>query len=455
MAGNEATGNSTGTGPVSRYTRRQALTRAAGLGLTVPAVSGLHWTGASAAPRRSTSSLISSAQDVAQLEFYHDKSGWQDYFAAMSDLSAEEIQVSFEPIPYSDTTSYQQVINSSLPTSDPPDIFTWWSGFRMEDMYNSGNLLDVTDIWESSVANGDLPASMAAAFTFNDRQFGLPLTASYWVTFYNKRLFAEHGLEPPQTWDDLMAIAETLKSAGVAPFYATVGGRWPSFIWWQEFLIKQDPQFYVDLCEGRANYTDDVAVQALEIWRGMIEAEYFTDLDVPMDAEGAGMFQNGEIGMVPIGTWFQQQFIAVGMTPGEDYDAFLLPNINPDLDKNVAIVETGAICMPASPTNEEASRALGAWWVQEGPHTAWTAHLGDSGANPKVVHSNATLTSISNQLNEGNYELLQRYWEATPPQIVENAVDELARFMLNPDQGQSVLEAIQQIADEEWSRRAG
>jgi hypothetical protein len=34
-------------------------------------------------------------------------------------------------------------------------------------------------------------------------------------------------------------------------------------------------------------------------------------------------------------------------------------------------------------------------------------------------------------------------------------VDELARFMLNPDEGQSVLEAIQGIAEEEWSRREG
>jgi hypothetical protein len=48
---------------------------------------------------------------------------------------------------------------------------------------------------------------------------------------------------------------------------------------------------------------------------------------------------------------------------------------------------------------------------------------------------------------------LQRYWEASPPEIVENAVDELARFMLKPDEAQSVLEAIQKIADGVWSKR--
>ena len=79
--------------------------------------------------------------------------------------------------------------------------------------------------------------------------------------------------------------------------------------------------------------------------------------------------------------------------------------------------------------------------------------LGDIGANPKVQHDNVVLSNVNTLVSEGKYELLQRYWEATPPAIVENAVDELARFMLNPDEAQSVLEAIQKIADEEWAKR--
>lgn len=435
----------------STFSRRQALRCAAAAALAVPALGAL---GASAAPSAQNRNLV-TANASTNLQFYHDKAPWQDFFTQMSDASAAAIDISFEPVPYSDTTSYQQVINSSLTTSDAPDIFTWWSGYRMEDMYKSGGLLDVSDIWTAAIEAGDLPESLAAAFTFDGKQYAVPQSSSYWAVFYNKHVFDDNGITVPATWADLMAAADKLKAADVTPFFATVDGRWPSFIWWEELLIRNDPQFYVDLCEGRAKYTDPQAVSAIETWKGMIDKEYFTSFDTPMDENFVAMFQNGEVAMIPVGTWFQQQFITAGMVPGTDFDAFIMPNVNPDLAQNVAIVETGSLCIPANPKNLDASKALATWWDQADAQTKWAGLLGDAGANPKVTHDNPVLTNVVNLINEGSYQLIQRYWEATPPAIVENAVDELARFMLNPGDGQSVLEAIQKIADDEWAKRQG
>ena len=39
--------------------------------------------------------------------------------------------------------------------------------------------------------------------------------------------------------------------------------------------------------------------------------------------------------------------------------------------------------------------------------------------------------------------------------IVENAVDFLAEFMLDPGDYMSVLEQIQDLADQEWEKRGG
>jgi len=35
---------------------------------------------------------------------------------------------------------------------------------------------------------------------------------------YNKNLFEENGVEPPKTWDEFLAVSETMKSKGIAPF---------------------------------------------------------------------------------------------------------------------------------------------------------------------------------------------------------------------------------------------
>lgn len=49
---------------------------------------------------------------------------------------------------------------------------------------------------------------------------------------YNSRIFAEHGLQVPTTWDELIAVCDKLKAAGVTPFYGTLADSWttmPSF----------------------------------------------------------------------------------------------------------------------------------------------------------------------------------------------------------------------------------
>ncbi len=433
-----------------RIDRRTALKTGAALGLTLPTLPGL--SSAAARPATAGRSSLTRAQST-QLTFLHDKDPWQEYFAEMSALATEQLDIGFEGVPYSDTTSYQQVVNSSVQSGDAPDLLTWWSGYRLEALYDSGALLDVTDVWDTAIAAGDVPETLAAGFTFGDTQIGIPLNAAYWVVFYNKRVFDENGLTPPTTWEEFIAACDTIKAAGVTPLYATVDGRWPAFIWFEEFLIRNDPDFYVELCEGRASYTDAPAVKAMEDWKALFDSEYFSDLDIPMDTNFTGMFANGEIAMIPIGTWFQQQFLAEGMVPGEDYDAFIMPNVNPDLDRNVMIIETGAIVLPSAGPNIDASKEVAAWWLQTDAQTRWSGLLGDTPFNPNAAVENPVLDGIVATVGDNSYELLQRYWEASPSAIVENAVDELARFMLNPGEGMSVLESIQGIAEAEWARR--
>jgi multiple sugar transport system substrate-binding protein len=434
----------------SKFSRRSVVKGGVSLGVATPLISSMVLRTA-AAPQQSSHRAMMAQSDP--LSFYNDKSNWQDFIAEMSNLAQEQVGIGLESVPYSDTTSFQQVINSSIQSSDAPDLFTWWTGYRLEDMYKSGAVLDVTDIWTDAVEAGDLPDTLSAAFTFEDKQWGVARDASYWPVWYNKRVFADNGLEVPTTWDEFLAACETLKGADVAPLYATIDGRWPSFIWFEEMIIRNDPDFYVELCNGRAKYTDDVAVKAMEDWRNLFDNEYFAAVDIPMDSNLANMFVNGEIAMVPAGTWFQQQWIDVGMVPGEDFDAFILPNINPDLTEKVMIIETGALVIPSQGDRVEDCKTVARWWDTTDAQALWSSSLGDTPANPQVELENPVLNGLVSMVADEGYRLMQRYWEASPPQIVENAVDELSRFMLNPDQGQSVLESIEAIAAEEWARR--
>jgi multiple sugar transport system substrate-binding protein len=390
------------------------------------------------------------------VEVFNDKPGaWSKSYAEMGKLSKKQIGIGMKGVPFQDPTAFQQAIQQSLRAGgeDTPDLFTWWSGYRLDDLARAGGLEDISSIWDSQTQKGNLSENLALAFTFDGKQYAVPGHVSYYPVFYNKKVFEEQGLQPPETWDELMSMADALKQAGVTPFYATIDGRWPSLIWFEELMIRSDPDFYDRLMQGEESYTDPFVVNVFEEWRSMIEADYFSTLDIPMDSTAVGKVSKGEIAMMPIGTWFNAQFIAGGMKPVEDYGTFVLPNLNPDLEENVIVVETGALGIPTNAADTEASMQVAEWWVSPKAATAWAEHLGDIPINPTADASNPLLGELVSTVQDGDYRFMQRYWEATPPEIVENAVEELVRFMLHPEELMDVLQTIQTLAENEWNKR--
>ena len=128
------------------------------------------------------------------------------------------------------------------------------------------------------------------------------------------------------------------------------------------------------------------------------------------------------------------------MVPGEDYDLFIMPNINPAMTDKVCIVETGALAIASQGQQIDAAKQMAAWWVTPEAQTAWSNNLGDAPANPKATSDNPVLNNLLGTFSSESYTLYQRYWEASPVPIVEGAVDFLAEFMLNPGDLESVLE---------------
>ncbi|MEV5198818.1 extracellular solute-binding protein [Streptomyces sp. NPDC053720] len=70
--------------------------------------------------------------------------------------------------------------------------------------------------------------SLADAGSLDRTQYGLPFVASTRLLFYNKKLFAQAGLDAPKTWDDIRDDAALLKQRGVTcPFALPLGPEEP------------------------------------------------------------------------------------------------------------------------------------------------------------------------------------------------------------------------------------
>lgn len=392
--------------------------------------------------------------EAVVLDFYHDKENWAPQLDQVGRLAEERIGVGWKSVSYPDTSSYQATMRTALPSRNAPDLFTWWSGFRMKDLVDAGLLEDLTPLWEQFLSSGKYNEDVAKAFMFDGKIYAVPFHQSYWVVFYNKHVFRENGYSIPRTWDELMAMAEDLKSKGITPFSLTIQGRWPGFIWFEELVARLDADFYERLMVGEAKYTDPTVRQAFEIWADMIAKGYFTDPQVDMGTSGtnqmASQFAQGKLAMILIGDWYSTTLLSVGLKPGEDYGAFILPNIN-EQPKPIVIFEAAPLMVAKNARNKDAALKAIEFWMSAEAQQAWADIMGFTPPHADVTPQSDVTTEIVNEVNSRGYRLVQRYWEATPPEIAEAAVDEFNRFILNPSQLETVLNNLQRIADQYWS----
>lgn len=394
----------------------------------------------------------SGGASVSSLKFSNDKATWKPWFQALGQASKKATGIDLNLAEYADTNTFQATIRTSAGTPKTPDLYSWWSGWLMKEIVDAGIAADVSDLWKS--AGSAYGQDLRNAFTFNGKAYGVPLNFSYWVTLYNKKVFDKYQLSAPTTWDELTHVAETLKSNGVIPFGATIDGRWPTFIYFSEFVIRADPNLYQQLMAGKAKYTDPGVVHAMQTWGQWIKNGYFTNPSSVTFGTGSNnfvdWFAQGKSAMVQMGTWYEPTLNAAGLKAGVDYDAFIWPAMS-GANGNTVIFETGPVVLAAHGAHQDAGKKLFTWFMSKEGQQAWNKASGFTPARGDVPSTSTVDQHLAKTITSGGYKQLNRYWEATPHDIVETAVDQFAKFMLSPGDPTSILQGIQTKADSVWS----
>ncbi|WP_433435779.1 ABC transporter substrate-binding protein [Nonomuraea sp. CA-141351] len=386
-------------------------------------------------------------QKKTELTLYNDKGAWTKYFDEMGALSKQSIGLGMKPTGYTDSAQYQAFIEASFRTNVKPDLFTWQTGGMLEEIVKQKQVADTTDIWQQAIQAGDLSKDLQPYYTIGGKQYCVPMNVAYWGMFFNKKVFDKYGLEAPKTWDDLVKVADTLKKNGVKAFYHT--SVLFSFVWFEQLLAGTDPDLYDRLSTGKAKYTDPGVVQVMEKWKSLIDAGYFIN---PGDKTDPGdVLKNGKAAMVSFGTWFNTSMTQRNLKPGEDYDFFVIPNVNPSLPKTSMIFESGPLCSLTKAADPEANQKYLKWWTTSEAQEKWATSRGDVSANPKVSIADKALGAVTKDAGSGQYRLVNRYFEATPPPILTAALDGFSKFVTEPSSYKEVLDTIQKAADEYWS----
>jgi multiple sugar transport system substrate-binding protein/raffinose/stachyose/melibiose transport system substrate-binding protein len=382
----------------------------------------------------------------------HDKGGNPDYrpfYEALGVASQSAVGVGITQSANPSTDVFMSAVRAALPTKQAPELFTWWSTYRMKDLIDQGLVADLTDLWNKHKA--DFSAGVRSAFTFNGKVYGLPYSIEYWGVWYNKSTFKKLGLSEPRTWDEFLKVCDALKAGGVTPMAQSVQGRWPTFIMFEEMVARQDPKLYVDLCEGRAKYTDPGVKAAFGVWADLINKGYFTDPSTDLFSDTPRLFQQGQVGMVPIGSWYYTTLTSNGVADS-DCGFFVMPPPNPKVGK-VAIMEAAPIVVAKNSPNLADARKIIDWMMTPKGSAVLPKLLNQF---PPTVTADTTFlpkvkADLATMLVKDKYQILNRYWEATPTAICETAVDKFAEFILDPSKLDQVLADLDKVASDYWS----
>ena len=109
-----------------------------------------------------------------------------------------------------------------------PDVFSYWAGARVQFIVDSNSLHPIDEMWGANGLDGIIAKPVADSATlYNGKRYLVPMNYHYAGMFYNVKVLADAGMTaPPASWDDFLALCETLKGKGVAPVALGSKNRW-------------------------------------------------------------------------------------------------------------------------------------------------------------------------------------------------------------------------------------
>lgn len=207
-----------------------------------------------------------------QLEYYN-------YVIAEFNKIHPEIKIEMEA---ASDEAYKDKIRVLMASGDIPDIYFSWAGEFSWKFARAGQALDLTDALMNSDWKDKIVMSAVEPYKVNEKVYGIPMRINAKFMVYNKDMFSANNLSIPTTWDEFLAIAETLKQAGITPIAFGNEFPWASAHYVGDFNAKLvNPETlkadYLLTAEPDKLFTDPMYVEALSRFKLLNDKGYFNE----------------------------------------------------------------------------------------------------------------------------------------------------------------------------------
>lgn len=285
------------------------------------------------------------SQETREVRFFGTFGGSElDAMRVSLDAFTEQTGITVTVESNRDSTT---VLRSRVAGGSPPDVAIVPRPGFVAELARGGNLVPLVNADGSpGLVDMDLlTENYGQAFidlgTVDGAVYGILAKANSKSTvWYKPASFAELGVEPPTTWDELLAIQQAYIDAGQTPW--SIGGSdgWTLTDWFENIYVRiAGPEMYLKLfVTHEVPWTDPTVVQAMEAFRQIVDP---ADQKLAGGAEGVlstGFIEAANIVFRPDAgaeMYYEGGFMGgiiasnfPDLTPVDDFNAFLFPAFN-------------------------------------------------------------------------------------------------------------------------------
>jgi alpha-glucoside transport system substrate-binding protein len=429
--------------------RRVFLQRATAAGLSVSAASAL------------LASCGGSPSKVTSIDALTEWGGSElDSFNAINKAFTHKtgITVNVEP-----TRDLVAILQTRVRGNNPPDIVGVPNLDLMHQLADQGKLVPLDRFIDMNKYKQDYAQTWIDLASWKGTLYGvLPGGGNKATVWYNPKQFQAAGGTIPQTWDDLIAVSDTLASAGKYPWAmgveSSASSGWPAADWISEIYInKYGPDMYKQWVQHTIPWTHASIKDAIQMFGQIAHGKHYINgapqsilatnfLDASFQPftspPKAYMYYLGDFTAGFITSQFQT------LKAGTDFNFFPFPTINAQYKG--AIIASAGIMIAMKDNN--GSRQFMQFLATAEAQTIWVKRGGTSSLNKSV-----NLTDYPNAVARQSAQILTNatavqlsVGDLIPASLQAAYWKGLLTYIGDPKQLDSVLSSLEATAQQAY-----
>ncbi len=359
-------------------------------------------------------------------------------------------------------------LHAQIEAGTPPDIAILPNIGLMHELADEGRLVALPSVVDMDQFRKDYAPAWIDLGSHDGELYGIFYKVTNKATvWYNPKAFAAADYRVPTTWDEMIGLADTIVADGRTPFSVVApeipgGGGWALTDWISQILLNTcGPDLYDQWVAGQIPWTDACVRQSFDMFDTIVQTPGYVlggseGILGTTDAEGSyPMYSDPPTAYMCYLASFAQAFIASKypeLVPGDDYDFFPFPTINPDDAGSITIGADVVVMLNDTP----AARSFMTYLAGADSQQAWVELGGFTSVNRSVApdaYADRVARAAADELESAR---LIRFsaGDMMPASVQQAWWKAMLELVDDPSKVDSVLESLTSAADEAADRIA-